>query len=911
MKNCCLLCIDEETSGLIKKAMGAEYQYSAFNDDGDFFSCVRSTRPELAFLGSAAGARLAALYENCQELKDCAVVVAAEGEALEAEVLKAGADEYIQLPAEAEKLAVRAGKAELVKSAMREAREQTWMAFAYRDAALSEYLFVYEINTRTSEATLLRTSAEAEKNFYPLSCYANYMASQRFFHPDDWHIILDTFKEDSIARLLESGQEEVKVSYRVLDRRGGWDWVETKIHFVRGFYGEVNCFSYVKLIDEAVREKETYDRILKDEIFQIISVDVQKDWFRCIYHNIPGFPSPVSGCYSKSFMLPVRDMGDMGEAESIARQLSLPELVSELNNSGVSIAHVGFSIPGVGNVMTKIQAFYADERRQNIIIAVRNVTELFEEEQKHQKELEVALTAAKQASSAKSNFLSRMSHEIRTPLNAIIGMDTIAAQSITNPERVADCISKIGISARYLLSLINDILDMSRIESGKMLLKNEKFLFRDFIGGINNMIYNQTFAKGLDYECTVSSEIAEAYIGDAMKLQQILINILGNAVKFTEKGKVSVDIHPLSGKGSQSVLRFTVNDTGVGIGENFLPHIFEPFEQADGSSTATFGGTGLGLAITKNLVDLMGGSIKVRSIVGVGSEFTADIPLTIDESVLVQPKLEHNFDKMLALIVDDDLVVCEQTSNILRDIGMSGEWVTTGTEAVDRVRANYSRSQYYDYILIDWKMPDMDGIETTREIRRVVGPDVTIIIITAYDWESIEVEAKAAGANMLISKPLLKSTLVSAFQRAKNQSEYELPEEANFDFTGRRVLVVEDNQINAEIAKNLLESRHCTVELAPNGLKAMELYIQNPAGYYDAVLMDIRMPLMDGLQATINIRHWSKEDAKTIPIIAMTANAFDEDVEKSRAAGMNAHLSKPIEPNNLYAVLERLIDKQE
>jgi two-component system sensor histidine kinase/response regulator len=396
-----------------------------------------------------------------------------------------------------------------------------------------------------------------------------------------------------------------------------------------------------------------------------------------------------------------------------------------------------------------------------------------------------------------------------------------------------------------------------------------------------------------------------------MKLQQILINILGNAVKFTEKGKVSVDIHPLSGKGSQSVLRFTVNDTGVGIGENFLPHIFEPFEQADGSSTATFGGTGLGLAITKNLVDLMGGSIKVRSIVGVGSEFTADIPLTIDESVLVQPKLEHNFDKMLALIVDDDLVVCEQTSNILRDIGMSGEWVTTGTEAVDRVRANYSRSQYYDYILIDWKMPDMDGIETTREIRRVVGPDVTIIIITAYDWESIEVEAKAAGANMLISKPLLKSTLVSAFQRAKNQSEYELPEEANFDFTGRRVLVVEDNQINAEIAKNLLESRHCTVELAPNGLKAMELYIQNPAGYYDAVLMDIRMPLMDGLQATINIRHWSKEDAKTIPIIAMTANAFDEDVEKSRAAGMNAHLSKPIEPNNLYAVLERLIDKQE
>jgi CheY-like chemotaxis protein len=352
-----------------------------------------------------------------------------------------------------------------------------------------------------------------------------------------------------------------------------------------------------------------------------------------------------------------------------------------------------------------------------------------------------------------------------------------------------------------------------------------------------------------------------------------------------------------------------VNDTGCGISEENITRIFEPFEQADTSTTTTYGGTGLGLAITKNLVDLMGGMIRVRSIVGVGTEFSIDIPLTVDASVAVPRRENIHFEKLHTLIVDDDLIICEQTSTVLQEIGMLGEWVTSGREAVEKVRSNYLNRKNYDFILIDWKMPDMDGIETTRKIRSIVGPDVTIIIISAYDWESIEAEAKAAGANLLITKPLFKSALVSAFERCLGASESEELKESDFDFSGRRVLVAEDNQINAEIARALLESRHFEVEMAPNGLKAMEMFVQQPVNYYDAILMDVRMPMMDGLQAAANIRHWSKADAKTIPIIAMTANAFDEDVERSRAAGMNAHLSKPIEPELMFRTLYRLMEE--
>ena len=560
----------------------------------------------------------------------------------------------------------------------------------------------------------------------------------------------------------------------------------------------------------------------------------------------------------------------------------------------------------------RIQYAYLDEAAGQVVMTRTDVTDIMEEQKKQQDLLESALLAAKQASSAKTEFLSRMSHEIRTPMNAIIGMSAIAAQSIGNDEEIADCISKIGISSRFLLSLINDILDMSRIESGKMLLKNENIPFEEFVNGINTICFAQAQARNIDYECTVAPDVEECYVGDAMKLQQVVMNVLSNAIKFTpEGGRVSMNISQRKRIKDNAELRFVINDTGCGISEKFIPHIFEPFAQENTSTTSNYGGTGLGLAISKNIVDMMNGQINVRSIVGVGTEFTVDVNLGITDEARhkYRERASYNFTELKALVVDDDVTVCEYTGIILKGMGVQFEWVDSGRKAIDKVTAKWKSKESFDLVLLDWKMPDMDGIETAREIRRIVGPDITIIIMTAYDWASIEHEAKLAGVNLLMSKPLFKSSLMSAFEKVfgdKKEGEHE-DIVTNFDFTGKRVLLAEDHPLNVEVATKLLEHRGFAVEHAENGLRALEMFTTTPVGYYDAILMDIRMPQMDGLQAASNIRHCRKKDAKTVPIIAMTANAFEDDIEKSMAAGMNAHLAKPIEPDVLYSTLAQWI----
>ena len=556
----------------------------------------------------------------------------------------------------------------------------------------------------------------------------------------------------------------------------------------------------------------------------------------------------------------------------------------------------------------RIQYAYLDEAAGQVVMTRTDVTDIMEEQKKQQDLLESALLAAKQASSAKTEFLSRMSHEIMTPMNAIIGMSAIAAQSIGNDEEIADCISKIGISSRFLLSLINDILDISRIESGKMLLKNENIPFEEFVNGINTICFAQAQARNIYYECTVAPDVEECYVGDAMKLQQVVMNVLSNAIKFTpEGGRVSMNISQRKRIKDNAELRFVINDTGCGISEKFIPHIFEPFAQENTGTTSNYGGTGLGLAISKNIVDMMNGQINVRSIVGVGTEFTVDVNLGITDEARhkYRERASYNFTELKALVVDDDVTVCEYTGIILKGMGVQFEWVDSGRKAIDKVTAKWKSKESFDLVLLDWKMPDMDGIETAREIRRIVGPDITIIIMTAYDWASIEHEAKLAGVNLLMSKPMFKSSLMSAFEKVfgdKKEGEHE-DIVTNFDFTGKRVLLAEDHPLNVEVATKLLEHRGFAVEHAENGLRALEMFTTTPVGYYDAILMDIRMPQMDGLQAASNIRHCRKKDAKTVPIIAMTANAFEDDIEKSMAAGMNAHLAKPIEPDVLYSTL--------
>lgn len=543
---------------------------------------------------------------------------------------------------------------------------------------------------------------------------------------------------------------------------------------------------------------------------------------------------------------------------------------------------------------------------------IRCIDEQKDNEAEKNQILRTALGAAEAANNAKTEFLSRMSHEIRTPMNAIIGMTAIALSALDNKERISDCLAKIGISARFLLSLINDILDMSRIESGRMSLAHEKFDFEEMINGLSSLFYPQAEEKGLKFNTVIEGVTEELYIGDSLRLRQILLNILSNALKFTPSGgRIQFTIRQMSRGDKDAWLRFTVSDTGIGMSKVFQKHLFESFEQENPNISIKYGGTGLGLAICKNLVTLMGGSINVHSIEGVGSEFCVDVKLGLTE----ESYRRKNFDilklrDLKTLIVDDDIVTCEHASLIMSDLGLQTEYVTSGASAVLEIEKGIREMKPYDIVLVDLKMPDMDGIQTAKAIRRLVGAETLVVVMTAYEWKEIEADARRAGVDFFITKPLFRSELVDLFEKINDFSEavYE-PETAKgeIQFAGERILLVEDNELNLEVAASLLEMKGLTIESACNGLQALEKFCSTPVGYYDAVLMDIRMPVMDGLEAARNIRLFDKSDAQTIPIIAMTANAFDEDVEKSHAAGMNAHLAKPIDPEKLFAVLQEFI----
>ena len=520
-----------------------------------------------------------------------------------------------------------------------------------------------------------------------------------------------------------------------------------------------------------------------------------------------------------------------------------------------------------------------------------------------------ALATAEEANKAKTAFLSNMSHEIRTPMNAIIGLDNIALNDPTISDTTRDYLEKIGASAEHLLQLINDILDMSRIESGRMVLKNEEFSFPELLKAINTMFSSQCADKGLDYQCHIQGEVDDYYIGDNMKLRQVLINILGNAVKFTpEGGKVELAVRRTAQLNGLTTLCFRISDTGIGMSKEYLPHIFDTFSQEDSSTTSKYGSSGLGMAITKNIVEMMNGRIEVESEKGKGSVFTVTVTLMDSERKDDDDAAEIHPDEMTVLIVDDDPIACEHAKLVLEKAGISSEIANSGPEAVEMVRLRHARMKPYNLILVDWKMPEMDGVETTRRIREIVGNESAIIILTAYRWDDVLEEAIQAGVDSFIPKPLFAATVLEEFRSAMKRKGVKTKKEAGkADLTGRRVLLAEDMQVNAEIMMMVLQMRQMEADLAENGRIAVEKFAAHEPGHYDAILMDMRMPEMDGLEATEAIRVMDRPDAQSIPIIALTANAFDEDVQRSMQAGLNAHLSKPVQPDTLFETLESLI----
>lgn len=522
-----------------------------------------------------------------------------------------------------------------------------------------------------------------------------------------------------------------------------------------------------------------------------------------------------------------------------------------------------------------------------------------------------ALASAKAANRAKSDFLSRMSHDIRTPMNAIIGMSTIGQLKAENIKDARDCFQKIDASSRYLLSLLNDILDMSKIETGKMEIAHEYFDFTEFIEEINQIIYPQILSQKLSYEVYHDEPLERHYIGDSLRLKQILMNLLSNALKFTPAGgKIQIEIREKKRTNGFAYLQFCVQDTGIGMSEEFQQRIFQPFEQEMQGGARNNVGSGLGLSIVYNLTQLMGGAVEVESEKNIGTSFIITIPfqlVTDNEEKEWQRKKSELLEGLKVLVIDDDSIVGKQTSIILKEIGAHTVWVDSGMKGIEEVKKSVKSNHLYDIAMIDWQMPDMDGVETARCIRKLVGPDTMIIMISAYDWSNIETEARDAGVNYFISKPLFRTAIYDTFSKLKQKEGDIKIEPENIDFSGHRVLLAEDNELNREIARTLLEMYGIEIETAENGQEAVEMFTGNSPGYFNAVLMDIRMPLMNGLEATQSIRALKREDAKNIPILAMTANAFEEDKISAYEAGMTGYLVKPLDINVVLKELEKFI----
>ena len=524
------------------------------------------------------------------------------------------------------------------------------------------------------------------------------------------------------------------------------------------------------------------------------------------------------------------------------------------------------------------------------------------------KALKDAYRAAENASRAKTEFLSNMSHDIRTPMNAIVGLTAIAGANIESQDRVVECLGKITKSSRHLLGLINEVLDMARIESGRISLAEEDFSLPELVDNLLTLTKPAIDEHKHQLEVHVEHIEHEAVCGDSLRIQQVFVNLMSNAVKYTpDGGNITLTIKEKPNGFSQlGCYEFSIEDNGIGMTPEFQKIMFEPFSRADDHRTTKVQGTGLGMAIARNIVNLMNGDIQVESAPNKGTKITVTVYLKLQEN---EKEQEKELLDLPVLVVDDDKICCESTVATLQEIGIAGEWVLTGKEAVERCAARHKTGRDYFAVILDWKMPEIDGIATARKIRERVGEDVTIIILTSFDFSEIEEEARAAGVNAFMAKPLFRSRLTATLRqftsgkKEENARNY-LEDFAKENYAGKRILLVEDNELNREIATEIIGMTGVTIDSAENGKIAVEKVMEAPEKWYDLIFMDIQMPIMNGYEATAAIRALAGNRGK-VPIIAMTANAFAEDVQLAKNTGMNEHIAKPLDLNKLNDVLKQ------
>ncbi|MBE6005833.1 MAG: response regulator [Sarcina sp.] len=744
-------------------------------------------------------------------------------------------------------------------------------------------------------------------------------------HPEDYEKISASIDE----QIFTQNSDNDYVEYRIIRRDGSVRWVDDYGHYAEtDAYGGIYYVFISDITEKKVRMES--DLAVRMAVIEALSrqyntvwliTDVEAETFSLYrgdmrdtsIHSMPIQSALTEMRYSQAKVYYINNSVSPSDRERLQKELELKNIVRNLEERG--LYNVTYR-----RVMEDRERYFRIEfagvdmpgGKRGVVCGFKDVDDEVREEQAIQQALREAIDAADASNKAKSDFLSSMSHDIRTPMNGIIGMTAIAATHIDDPERVTDCLKKITEASSHLLALINDVLDMNKIESGRIELREDEFDLPALIDGLLSMTRPQLIEHRHSLEVHIEDIVHEKVIGDSRRLQQVLVNLMSNAIKYTPDGgriQLSLCERPARPSGV-ACFEFVFEDNGYGMTEEFLQHIFEPFSRANDKKTASIQGTGLGLAITRNIVRMMGGDIRVESRYGLGSRFTVELYLRQQQT----EEMDYTaFEDLHVLVADDDAASCESACAILNDLGMNSEWVLSGRAAVDRVRTRHDQGRDFYAVILDWKMPDMDGVETTRRIRDLVGEDVPIIIISAYDWSDIEHDARGAGANAFISKPLFKTKFVDLFRslveigNTGDSGGSPLRSLEDLYLHGRRALLAEDIAINAEIVLNVLRMTGMETDWVQDGAAAVERVSQVPDGYYDIIFMDIMMPVMNGNEAAEKIRALDRPYAREVPIIAMTANAFEDDRRSSIRAGMNDHIAKPLDFNELAEVLQKYI----